>query len=860
VTSAYITPARGRLIAGQGAVVRLVGDDPEQRVLSQPAAIHGAISAEARSTPGYWEPPIPATVDVGLGTSLDQLPRTTMGAILALEELLDAASSQADLAEVYGPRAVRDLAPLVRENTPWRLSAVEAHEIGALIDLFGERQLPLVIDGAHGAGEFGEALAKLGARVIYEVPFGPASAGTDRGKGLDDPTPDRDVPARLVKAGVAVAITNTDSAPLSALRFAAAIASKGGLGEDAALASITRVPAEIYGVDDRIGSLAPGRFGDFAVFNGSPFAAGSTCLGTYVAGEVAWSPEFGRGEDAGEYSPAVVLRAEALHLGDGEVLRPGEVLVQNGKIAEVGERVGRPAGTRVISGRAVMPGVIDALGKLGLEGARRSPDTGFDLSRLVEPGDEIDRRVAAAGVTTVVMDPNGDNSGGAPMLAYHPASSDLSRAVVDAPAAVRLSWSESDRSRSGQSVRSVLEKAQKYVESWDEYEEKLAKWKPEEVRPDFRLPSKEEDEEEEEEEEEDKKKKNRGLEKDPITGIWVAQVGEDEQRLRVQLRLKGESVEGWLRFAGLSDELLEVSGTYVAEEVLDEDGESKKKPEFTNTLVLEGRTDAGPFRFEGSLNDPLEEPEEAVVVEGALTLGETSFEVAAERTSREYPAARRSEPSDDAAEEGDDGKPREPKVDPDLEPYRRAMAGKAAVLVRVTRRDEIVDCVNTFAEFGIRPVLLGADEIFAVLGQVKSRISGVILAPESTAPTQFFSISPSGELIIETIGGGGGRSIAELASLYSRLQRAGVPVAFFSGAEEGAADLLTIATYAVLEGMSPAGALRALTSDTAAMFAIGDRVGRIAPGLDADLLLLDGEPLSPATSVLRAWVAGEEVR
>ena len=84
--------------------------------------------------------------------------------------------------------------------------------------------------------------------------------------------------------------------------------------------------------------------------------------------------------------------------------------------------------------------------------------------------------------------------------------------------------------------------------------------------------------------------------------------------------------------------------------------------------------------------------------------------------------------------------------------------------------------------------------------------------------------------------------------------------AFFSGAEEGAADLLTVATYAVLEGMSPSGALRALTSDTAAMFAIGDRVGRIATGLDADLLLLDGEPLSPATSVLRAWVAGEEVQ
>lgn len=862
VTSAYITPARGRLIAGQGAVVRLVGDDPDARVLTQPAAIHGAISAEARSTPGYWAPPIPATVDVGLGTTLNQLPRTTMGAILALEELLDAASNETDLDATYGPRAVRDLAPLVRNNTPWRVSAVEAHEIAALIDLFSDRKMPLVIDGAHEAGEYGEALAKLGAKVIYEVPFGPSSAGFDRGKGLDAEDPDREVPARLAKAGVALAITNTNSAPLSSLRFAASIASKGGLSDSDALAAITRVPAEIYGVSDHIGSLAPGRFGDFAVFNGSPLAAGTTCMGTYVGGELAWSPEHGRGEDAPAYSPAVVLHAEALYVGDGEVLRPGEVLIENGKITEVGERVGRPAGARVISGSAVMPGAIDALGKLGLEGARRSPNTGFDLARLIEPGDATDRRVAAAGVTTVVMNPNGDTSGGAPLLAYHPAASDMQHAVVDAPAAVRLNWGESDRSRSGSGVRSVLGKAQKYVDSWAKYEEKLAEWSPDEERPEFRLPATEEEGEEEEEEDEEKKKKkkDRALEPDPITGIWIAEVGEGADRLRAQLLLQGEAVEGWLRFDPLSDELLAVSGTYVAEEVLDEDGESKKKPEFTNTLVLEGRTEEGAFRFEGSLNDPLEEPEEAIAAEGTLTHGEATYEVNAERTSRDYPRAQRSDPSDSEAQSDDNGKPRAPKLDADLEPYRRAMAGEAAVLVRVTRRDEIVDCVNTFAEYGIHPVLLGADEIFAVLGQIKDHISGVILAPASTAPQQIFSIGPSGELVIQTLGGGGGRSIGDLASIYARLQRSGVPVAFFSGAEEGAADLLTIATYAVLEGMSPSGALRALTSDTAKMFAIGDRVGRIAAGLDADLLMLDGEPLSPATSVKRAWVAGEEVR
>ena len=94
---------------------------------------------------------------------------------------------------------------------------------------------------------------------------------------------------------------------------------------------------------------------------------------------------------------------------------------------------------------------------------------------------------------------------------------------------------------------------------------------------------------------------------------------------------------------------------------------------------------------------------------------------------------------------------------------------------------------------------------------------------------------------------------------YHELQAAGVPVAFHSDAEEGAIDLPLAASYAIVNGMSPAGALRALTSDAAAMMSIADRVGRLESGLDADVLLLDGPPLEPSTSILRVWVNGREV-
>src|SRR5262249_12130787 len=64
VTSAYITPAENRLIAGTAAMVKLAGAREAARVLAPQCALHGAIDAGARATPGYWEPPVPVTVDV----------------------------------------------------------------------------------------------------------------------------------------------------------------------------------------------------------------------------------------------------------------------------------------------------------------------------------------------------------------------------------------------------------------------------------------------------------------------------------------------------------------------------------------------------------------------------------------------------------------------------------------------------------------------------------------------------------------------------------------------------------------------------------------------------------------------------
>lgn len=80
-----------------------------------------------------------------------------------------------------------------------------------------------------------------------------------------------------------------------------------------------------------------------------------------------------------------------------------------------------------------------------------------------------------------------------------------------------------------------------------------------------------------------------------------------------------------------------------------------------------------------------------------------------------------------------------------------------------------------------------------------------------------------------------------------RLHRAGGQI--IGGSDAGIApskphDVARFAVGALIElGMTPADALRAWTSQAAVACGLGDRKGRIAPGYDADLLAVDGDPL-----------------
>lgn len=82
------------------------------------------------------------------------------------------------------------------------------------------------------------------------------------------------------------------------LRLSAALAVRYGASNEAALAALTRVPAEQCGVADRCGSLREGRDADFLVFDTDPIQPAARLLAVYLRGRLL-APENGnREEDA----------------------------------------------------------------------------------------------------------------------------------------------------------------------------------------------------------------------------------------------------------------------------------------------------------------------------------------------------------------------------------------------------------------------------------------------------------------------------------------------------------------------------------------------------------------------------------
>jgi imidazolonepropionase-like amidohydrolase len=250
ITSALVVPGGGQ-ISGQAAWVDLADKDWLRR---GSAGLRVAIDAPA-GPPGPPPAGVRSAAFLRLRETLTdtRLYRANRGPFLT-NRLRELSISAADL-EVLDRALARDLLVLVEVN--------RASDIRTVVEIANEYGIRVVIVGGAEAWEHAALLAREQIPVVLD-PFDdlPANFGALASRP--------DAAAILRKAGVRVMLADLGSPHFAhRLRQAAGNAVAAGLPYDEAIASLTSVPAQVFGVADA-GEIRAGAVANLVLWNGDP--------------------------------------------------------------------------------------------------------------------------------------------------------------------------------------------------------------------------------------------------------------------------------------------------------------------------------------------------------------------------------------------------------------------------------------------------------------------------------------------------------------------------------------------------------------------------------------------------------------
>jgi imidazolonepropionase-like amidohydrolase len=172
--------------------------------------------------------------------------------------------------------------PVLKGERPLFVHAEEAPQIRYALGLAERHALKLVIVGGADAARFAPVLKARGVAVViagvHQLP-----------QRRDDAYDTRyTLAAQLAAGGVAFCIAGEGGSFAAAnernLPYQAATAVAHGLPRDEALKAITLYPAQILGVADRLGALAPGLLASFIVTDGDPLETATQVERIFIQG------------------------------------------------------------------------------------------------------------------------------------------------------------------------------------------------------------------------------------------------------------------------------------------------------------------------------------------------------------------------------------------------------------------------------------------------------------------------------------------------------------------------------------------------------------------------------------------------
>lgn len=271
ITGALVAPSSSAageglapVISGQAAFIRLGGGD----------------DTVARSTAGF----VFTYGESGAARSGG----ARSAALLRLRELLEDARDFGKHRAEYDRGARRAYAgtrldlealqPLLAGQAPLLVEVNRASDILAVLKLAQGFGLRVVIVGGAEAWRVAPALAAAKTPVILDALANLPDRFESLGATLQNA-------ARLTAAGVEVAFaTEDDNNPRNARQLAGNAVAH-GMPYQAALAALTRVPARLAGLGDRLGTLEAGKLADLVVWDGDPFETTTMAERVYIGGE-----------------------------------------------------------------------------------------------------------------------------------------------------------------------------------------------------------------------------------------------------------------------------------------------------------------------------------------------------------------------------------------------------------------------------------------------------------------------------------------------------------------------------------------------------------------------------------------------
>ena len=256
VTTAVTGPGSANVIGGTFAAIKTYGNRVDNMIIKNPIAMKVAFGENPKR----------------VYNSQNKSPITRMATAAILRETLFKAQAYLDKKEKAEDESklpefnmkLEAMIPVLKREIPIKAHAHRADDIFTALRIAKEFDLDITLDHCTEGHLIVDELVKEGKGAIVGPSLGNRSKFELKNMTFD-------TPKILVEAGLKVAIT-TDSpvTPLQYLPLCAGLAHKAGLDEMEALKAITINPAEIVGLDDRIGSIEVGKDADIVIFDGNP--------------------------------------------------------------------------------------------------------------------------------------------------------------------------------------------------------------------------------------------------------------------------------------------------------------------------------------------------------------------------------------------------------------------------------------------------------------------------------------------------------------------------------------------------------------------------------------------------------------